>query len=360
MGESFLITQQILGAQQVVPQSDATYPLISETQAGEILVKAAPGTLDIAMTSPAYAGQYGIDLTALAAGPVNLVPPAIVGDAGIGRTLTATPGLWSHDGTLAAPALARQWLRDDVAIAGATGADYVTTSADHGRKIRLAETAQDAHGSATAVSTVLAMPELLVPLQRSKTVGATTRVFAGLDLGAPAAMRDIVVLAAASGTAGAVITEVTVAGVAATRLAQVCSGGSAMVCIGAYLARVPVGSVGDVAMTTSLPTPGQHVALLRGEDLRLAASVVAAVSSGAAVTMTTKAGRPGSRVLGFAANNNGTAFDWTGGTELYDEDIQTGKFVSAAMGDVGPDGRAGCTARRVSGSGQIAGLMIAF
>lgn len=360
MGESFLITQQILGTEQVVQRSSASYPLISETQAGEILIEAAPGKLDITMTSPAYQGQYGVDLTALAKGPVNLVPPAVVGAAGIGQTLTATPGLWSHDGTLAAPVRAWQWLRDDAAITGATDTDYVTTPADYGAKLRVAETARDKHGTSTAVSAALAMPELLVPTQRSKTVGTTMRVFAGLDLGAPAATRDIVVLATASGAAGAVITEVTVAGVPATRLAQVSSGGSAVVCIGAYLARVPAGTTGDVAMTTSLPTPGQHVALFRGEGLRLADSVVAATSNGAALTMTTKKGRPGSRVLAFAANNNGTAFDWTGGAEIYDEDIQSSRYASAALGHVDANGQASLSAKRVSGTGQIAGLMIAL
>lgn len=376
MGKAFFLPAQILGVERLGRQaSPSAYPAISETETGDILVKAGPVPLEITIDSLPYRGSYGIDPAVLADGPVSLVPPAIVGLAEIGQVLTVKPGLWGHDGTLAAPVLAWQWLRDGTAIAGATGKDYVPTSTDQGTAISVAETAQDAHGTGRAVSTPLAMPQpsvpqpsvpapsgaLLTATQRAKAVGTTAaRIFAGLDLGAPAATRDIVVLAAAIGSAGATIASVKVAGITATRLTQTLSGGSGIICIGAYLARVPAGTVGDVELLTSVNTTAQHVALFRGETLTLADSATGAIANGGSVGMTIQAGRAGGKALALVANNNGTAFDWTGGSELYDEDIQTGKFVSAALGDVGQDGRAGLSASRVSGTGQIAGLIVAF
>jgi hypothetical protein len=360
MSQAFILPTQILGAERVLRQPSA-YPTIEETETGGILVQAGPGTLNIAIDSPAYQGSHVLDPAALSQGPANLVAPTIAGTAEVGQVLTAKPGLWGHDGTLAAPVLAWQWLRNGAEIAGATGLEYTTTAADSGNAISLAETAQDAHGTARTVSVPLAMPTLLAPTQRAKANGSTAaRVFAGLDLGAPAATRDIVVLAAVLGSAGATITGVKVAGVTATRLAQTLSGGSALACAGAWLARVPAGTAGSVELLTSANTTVQHVALFRGEGLRLADSTTVAVANGGSAAMTIQAGRAGGKELAFAVHNNGTASDWTGGSEIYDEDIQTKKFVSAAFGDTGPDGRASLSANRILGTGQIAGLMIAF
>lgn len=375
MGEAFLLNAQILGAERVkrkpvpppAPEPVQTWPLIGETETGDILVQAGSEPLTVTLESAPYQGSYVLDPAALAAAPVNLVAPAIAGTAAVGQILTAVPGLWSHDGTGVTPTLAWQWLRDGTSIAGATDTVYTTTAADAGRAISLRETAQDAHGAAQAVSAALAIPApiaagpLLVQGGRAKAVGTTaSRVFAGVDLGAPAPTRDIVVLAAAIGAAGAAITGVTVAGVAATRLAQATSGGSGLVCAGAYLARVPAGATGDVELTTAASTAAQHVAVFRGEALQLADSATASVASAGLVAMAIAAGRANGKVLAFAANNNGTAFDWTGAAEIYDEDIQSGRFVSAALGDADGSGRANATASRASGTGQMAGLMVAF
>lgn len=279
MTQAFILPTQILGAERVLRRAaDPGYPAISETETGGILVQAGPGTLDIAVDSPAYQGNYALDPAALSRGPVNLAPPTVAGTAAIGQVLTAKPGLWGHDGTLAAPVMAWQWLCDGTAIAGATGMEYTTTSADSGKAISLAETAQDAHGTVQAVSEPLAIPTLLAPTQRAKANGSTAaRVFAGLDLGAPAATRDIVVLAAVFGSAGTTITGVTVAGIPATLLAQTLSGGSGLACAGAWLARVPAGATGSVELLTSANTTVQHVALFRGESLTLADSATVAI-----------------------------------------------------------------------------------
>ena len=376
MGKAFLVNAQILGAERVgrkpvpvpvpPPAPVQTWPLIDETEIGDILVQAGAEPLTVTVDSAPYQGSYVLDPAALSVAPVNLVPPAIAGTAAAGQILTAVPGLWSHDGTGVTPTLAWQWLRDGGQIAGAANGSYTLTSADAGKAISVAETAKDAHGTRQAVSAPLAIPaasaELLTHTQRAKATGTTTmRIFSGLDLGLPAATRDILVLVAAIGSAGAEISAVKVAGISATKLAQTLSGGTGLVCIAAYLARVPSGTVGDVELLTTANTAAQHIALFRGEALTLADSATAAISgNGSSATMAITAGRANGKVLAFAANNNGTAFNWTSATELYDEDIQIGKFVSAAFSDVDENGRASVTASRVSGTGQIAGLMIAI
>ena len=78
--------------------------------------------------------------------PVNLVAPSISGTPTNGSTLTATPGTWSG-GTPA-----RQWQRDGVGIAGATGLNYTYVAAtDDGRAISVLETLE----GVTARSNVL-------------------------------------------------------------------------------------------------------------------------------------------------------------------------------------------------------------
>ncbi|RWR08132.1 SGNH/GDSL hydrolase family protein [Paenirhodobacter populi] len=84
--------------------------------------------------------------TAVAA-PVNTTPPAISGTPAVGQTLTATEGTWSG-----APVIALQWLRDGVAIAGASGLSYPLTAADAGANISVRASATNAGGAATATS----------------------------------------------------------------------------------------------------------------------------------------------------------------------------------------------------------------
>ena len=90
----------------------------------------------------------------LAGAPVNVVPPAISGTAAQGQTLTASPGTWVGRAT----GFAYQWQRCDAtgvncaAIDDATAATYVVAPADAGTTLRVAVTATNAAGSASAVS----------------------------------------------------------------------------------------------------------------------------------------------------------------------------------------------------------------
>lgn len=366
MDQPFLFPSAILGAERLMQRSTAlqSYPAISQTRDGQILIQAGPGSLTVTIDTPAYQGSHVVDPAALAQGPINLVAPRLSGIAEVGQTLTLGPGLWCHDASQPTPVLTRQWMRDGVAIPGATGTDYVLTLEDGGKTITLAETAGNGRVSARAASLPLAVarpPASLVQLQRVSVTGSVaTRVFAGMDLGAARATRDILVLAAAVGTSGATITSVKVAGVTATRLAQTLSGATGVLCVGAYLARVPAGSVGDVEMLTSVRTASQHVALFSGDLLQMADSVTASIGSGSLATLSMSAGRPGGKALALAVTTGGKGFTWTGAQELYDEDIANGRFVSAALGDVDATGRIGLEASRLANIGQIAGLAIAL
>jgi hypothetical protein len=87
--------------------------------------------------------------------PSNVSPPSILGTAAPGQTLSAVTGSWTN----APLGFAYQWQRCDsrgsscVDISGATSSSYTVASADTGSTIRVAVTATNAGGSATALST---------------------------------------------------------------------------------------------------------------------------------------------------------------------------------------------------------------
>lgn len=78
--------------------------------------------------------------------------PTVRGTAVVGQRLTSTAGTWSVPGV----ATTRQWLRDGVAIAGASGPSYLLGAADVGHRIAVRVTASAAgydDGSATSAAT---------------------------------------------------------------------------------------------------------------------------------------------------------------------------------------------------------------
>jgi hypothetical protein len=98
----------------------------------------------------------GLEAFALPGAPANTTPPALLGAAEQGQTLTLSPGAWS-----AAPSsIAEQWARCNAsgtgcaAIAGASESSYTLSAADVGTTIRVQETAANAAGQgAPAAST---------------------------------------------------------------------------------------------------------------------------------------------------------------------------------------------------------------
>ncbi len=66
-------------------------------------------------------------------------PAKVSGIARVGSSLTASPGTWTRS-----PGFAYQWLRDGVAVPGATGASHVLTVTDAGRLMTVRVTARRA------------------------------------------------------------------------------------------------------------------------------------------------------------------------------------------------------------------------
>lgn len=89
--------------------------------------------------------------------PVNSQPPSIGGIARVNAQLTCHAGSWPGN-----PTLERTWLRDDVAIPGATGETYAVVDADLGARISCRVKATNAGGSTTLTSpkTAVVIPAL--------------------------------------------------------------------------------------------------------------------------------------------------------------------------------------------------------
>ena len=92
--------------------------------------------------------------------PQNAAPPTIGGDPIVGRTLMAGTGSWSG---APPPTYSYQWRRCDsgggncVSIIPATGSTYTLVTGDQGSTIRVAVTATNTAGSATATSAATAV-----------------------------------------------------------------------------------------------------------------------------------------------------------------------------------------------------------
>jgi Concanavalin A-like lectin/glucanases superfamily len=92
--------------------------------------------------------------------PVNGALPVVSGAAAIGQTLTATTGAWTGTAPIR---FAFAWQRCNAtgaactAISRATGSTYAVAAADAGRTLRVAVTASNAAGSATATSAATAL-----------------------------------------------------------------------------------------------------------------------------------------------------------------------------------------------------------
>jgi 5'-nucleotidase len=84
-------------------------------------------------------------------GVTTVTPPTVTGTAGVGQTLTVSPGVWQP----APDSVTYQWLANGVPIPGATGTSLVVTPALAGATITVAVTAHRAgYADATAVFTL--------------------------------------------------------------------------------------------------------------------------------------------------------------------------------------------------------------
>jgi hypothetical protein len=81
--------------------------------------------------------------------PQNLGPPQIAGTPGPGNTLHCSQGSWSGSSPIN---YAYSWLRDNVAISGATSSTYTVKAGDAGHAVKCRVTATNGGGSAMATS----------------------------------------------------------------------------------------------------------------------------------------------------------------------------------------------------------------
>jgi len=118
------------------------------------------------------------ELYDLQGAPVTTVPgvPMITGTAQVGQVLTANPGTW----TPAPTTFSYQWLRNGVAIAGATGATYTPVAADVGTTLTVRVTGTPAgatQASATSAGVTVGAGTIT---PATPTITGTARVGATL------------------------------------------------------------------------------------------------------------------------------------------------------------------------------------
>jgi hypothetical protein len=87
--------------------------------------------------------------------PTSITAPVIAGAATVGNSLICSAGQWS--GTMPQTD-ALQWMRDGIAITGATGPTYVVVATDAGHALSCTVTASNLGGSATAQSVLVSVP----------------------------------------------------------------------------------------------------------------------------------------------------------------------------------------------------------
>jgi hypothetical protein len=130
--------------------SDVFLPWLAAV--GAKIGETAHTVFDVMKSHQYSARQVNAMVTAGDTAPVNTVAPAITGTATVGQTLTSTTGTWTGTPT---PTYVRQWLRDGVAIAGATAATYVLVTADATHSITVKVTATNILGAVSATSTAV-------------------------------------------------------------------------------------------------------------------------------------------------------------------------------------------------------------
>jgi hypothetical protein len=146
-----VVCSDILGA------TATTYTLTSSDAGSTVRVRVTASNSGGSASSTSAETATVVDSTA----PANTSPPTITGTAREGEVLTTDPGTWSGTEPIV---YAYQWRRCDsgggcVDIGSATGESYTVTSSDVGSTLRVAVTASNGAGSATATSDPTAVVE---------------------------------------------------------------------------------------------------------------------------------------------------------------------------------------------------------
>ena len=141
--------------------------------------------------APLAGGNFSVSNPAKALKAMhNTVPPTVTGPAATGTRLSAEPGTWDAD---TPPNFTYQWLRNGVAISGATDSDYYYNSTvDGGQKMSVRVTArasgyQPAIATSSAAGPIPRYIEAQPPgIVGDSSIGGTLRVVPGYSRVIPA------------------------------------------------------------------------------------------------------------------------------------------------------------------------------
>jgi hypothetical protein len=158
-----------------------TYTLVGADAGRTLRVRVTATNAD--GSSSAQSDQTAVVAPATStAGPKNTEPPTITGTPKVGQTLTAVEGSWTGNPS----SYTYQWQRCDADVAsctnvvGATGKTYGVRTADLGYRLRVAVTARNARGSATANSAITGVVAPAVTItNRRPTIAILSVRFSG-------------------------------------------------------------------------------------------------------------------------------------------------------------------------------------
>lgn len=111
------------------------------------LIRCKVTAINIVGNGDAYTNSILID-----SAPINITAPVISGSTLVGSTLTTTDGTWTGSGTIT---FSYKWLRNGVAISGATSNTYTTILADSGENIQCEVTATNGIGPSIKTSNTI-------------------------------------------------------------------------------------------------------------------------------------------------------------------------------------------------------------
>lgn len=141
----------VVAATTAEPIAGPAEPELTITN-GDLTLTEASGQITITITAPVeYAGSYDVNASALALGPVNVVPPLLTLDR---DTLHVRPGLWLFNEQVDPLAVSYVWKRGALVLE-TTGTSYTLEAADAGQALSVTEVATDWRGSQNATSNVI-------------------------------------------------------------------------------------------------------------------------------------------------------------------------------------------------------------
>lgn len=157
-----------------------TYTLVGADASHTMRVRVTATNAD--GSSSAQSAQTAVVAPASSGAPKNTAQPTVSGTPQVGEELTAEEGTWTNTPT----GYSYQWQRCDADVVvcfnvtGATGKTYGVRLADLGYRLRVAVTAKNAKGSATANSTLTAVVAPVTPITNKRpTISIVSIRFVG-------------------------------------------------------------------------------------------------------------------------------------------------------------------------------------